>query len=270
MKKIIILFLLIYSISFAKYNRIIIMAPSMFEVACLLNVEDRVIGLGQIGNASTYPEEKSKNIKKMGNAFRPSIEKLIAENPDLVIVNEGVNFPIEELQKRNINVISFSTKRIDDISNNIKKFATLVGKEKEAEKIINNQKEKLNSFPNFKDKNIKGIFIYSTIPLMAFNNESLSGDIMKVLGIENIGASLKGTKPIINPEFIIQENPDFVAGIMTVDSIEQLKKSIPMLEYTNAGKNNNIFIFNAELIYRNSPRMLEGIEELSKKLENIR
>ena len=105
---------------------------------------------------------------------------------------------------------------------------------------------------------------------MAFNNENLPGDIMKVLGIENIGASLKGTKPIINPEFIIQENPDFVAGIMTVASIEQLKKSIPMLEYTNAGKNNNIFIFNAELIYRNSPRMLEGIEELSKKLENIR
>ena len=133
----------------------------------------------------------------------------------------------------------------------IKKICSLVGKEKEAEKIINNQKEKLNSFPNFKDKNIKGIFIYSTTPLMAFNNENLPGDIMKVLGIENIGASLKGTKPIINPEFIIQENPDFVAGIMTVASIEQLKKSIPMLEYTNAGKNNNIFIFNAELIYRN-------------------
>lgn len=270
MKTIFILFFIICSISFAQYNRIIIMAPSMFEVACLLNVEDRVIGLGQIGNAPAYPAEKSKNIKKMGNAFRPSIEKLIAENPDLVIVNEGVNFPIEELQKRDINVISFSTKRIEDISNNIKRFATLVGKEKEAEKIINDQKEKLNSFPNFKDKNIKGIFIYSTTPLMAFNNESLPGDIMSVLGVKNIGASLKGTKPIINPEYIIQENPDFVAGIMTVDSVEQLKKSIPMLEYTNAGKNNNIFIFNAELIYRNSPRMLEGIEELSKKLESMK
>ena len=84
----------------------------------------------------------------MGNAFRPSIEKLIAENPDLVIVNEGVNFPIEDkLQKRNINVISFSTKRIDDISNNIKKFATLVGKEKKRlEKIINNQKRKIKFF----------------------------------------------------------------------------------------------------------------------------
>lgn len=269
MKKLIVLLFLINTVCFANYNRIIIMAPSMFEVACLLNVENKVIGLGEIGGKPAYPEEKSIAIKKMGNAFRPSIEKIIAENPDLVIVNEGVNFPIEELTNRGINVVTFSTKRIEDIFNNIKKFAVLVGEEEKADKIIKESKKELETVKKMDKKNIKGIFIYSTAPLMAFNSESLPGDIMEILGVDNIGKNLKGGKPIISPEYLIQQNPDFIAGIMTVDSIDQLKKAVPMIEYTNAGKNNNIFIFNAELIYRNSPRMLEGIEELSKKIENI-
>lgn len=270
MKKLIVLFLLLSTLSFAQYNRIIIMAPSMFEVACLLGAEDKVIGLGQLGNKEAYPEEKSKNIKKMGNAFRPSIEKIIGENPDLVIVNEGVNFPIEELASKGINVVSFSTKRIEDIFGNIKKFAVLVGEEEKAEKIVAESRKKLEAIKKLEKKNVKGVFIYSTAPLMAFNGESLPGDIMEILGAENIGKNLKGGKPIISPEYLIQENPDFIAGIMTVSSVEQLKKAVPMIEHTNAGKNNNIFIFDAELIYRNSPRMLEGIEELSRKIENIK
>ena len=72
MKKLIVLLFLINAVCFANYNRIIIMAPSMFEVACLLNVENKVIGLGEIGGKPAYPEEKSITIKKMGNAFRPS------------------------------------------------------------------------------------------------------------------------------------------------------------------------------------------------------
>mgnify|MGYP000231930252 CR=1 FL=1 len=269
-RKFIILFIIISNICFAEYNRIIIMAPSMFEVACLLEVENKVIGLGELGKNAVYPEEKSKEIKKLGNPFRPSIEKIIGENPDLVIVNDGINFPVEELRKRNIKVVSFSTKRIGDIFNNIKKFGKLVEKEKEAKKIVEQEKKKLAYLKKSEKTGIKGIFIYSTAPLMAFNEKSLPGDILELLGIENIGKDLRGEKPIIGLEYLIKENPDFIVGIMAVKSVEELKKAIPMIEYTNAGKNGNIFLFDAELIYINSPRMIEGIEEFQKKIEKIK
>lgn len=271
MKKIIALFFMLASFCFAKeYKRIVIMAPSMFEVACLLNVEDRVVGLGQLGGKEIYPVEKSKNVTRVGNAFRPSVEKIMAQTPDLVIVNEGVNFPIDELTSRGINVVGVSTQRIDDIFKNIENFGKLVGKEKEAAEVIASSKAKLANIKKIDNGELKGIFIYSTNPLMAFPDKSLPGDILNVLGVKNIGADLIGGRPVISPEFILKENPDFIVGIMTVDSVKTLEDAIPMLEHTNAGKNHDVFIFDAELIYRNSPRMLEGVEELAKRLEKIK
>ncbi|WP_410208563.1 ABC transporter substrate-binding protein [Fusobacterium sp.] len=271
MKKILILFFIFASSVFSKeYKRIIIMAPSMFEVACLLDVEDRVVGVGELAGKEIYPVEKSKDIPRVGNAFRPSVEKIIAQTPDLVIVNEGVNFPIRELRSRGINVVGFSTKRIEDTFNNIEKFGKLVGKEKKAEEVIKKSKLQLKNIAKIDNGNLKGIFIYSTSPLMAFTDKSLPGDILNVLGVKNIGADLVGGRPVISPEFLLKENPDFIVGIMTVNSVQNLEDAIPMLEHTNAGKNHDVFIFDAELIYRNSPRMLEGVEELAQRLKKIK
>lgn len=270
MKKLVMLFLLVSCVMFGKtYEKIVIMAPSMFEVACLLGVENKVVGLGEISGKDIYPIEKSKNIPKVGNAFRPSIEKIIALTPDLVVANEGINFPTKEFAQHGINVVEFSTRRIENIFSNIEKFGKLVGKEKEAQEVIVSSRKKLENIKKIANNNLKGVFIYSTSPLMVFTDKSLPGDILEVLGVKNIGENLSGGKPVINPELILKENPDFIVGIMSVDSVETLKKSIPLVEHTNAGKNNNIFIFDAELIYRNSPRMLEGIEILSERLNKI-
>lgn len=267
--KLVILYLLTVVLTFSEYNRIVIISPSMFEVACLLGVEDKVVGIGTLGNTLPYPENKSCKIEKIGNAFKPSIEKIYSLNPDLIIIKDRVKLPEKEFLKRGIKVVNYKTRSIDDIFYNFKDFSILVNKEDKAKIIIERAKEEIEEIKRTNRKKIKGGIIYSLSPLMIFSDKSLPGEILDILGIENIGKNLSADKPIINSEFLLKENPDFLIGTMTIQTKEEIKKMLPLIEHTKAGKKDNIFIYNAEKLYINSPRIVESIKELQLKLEEL-
>ena len=49
--------------------------------------------------------------------------------------------------------------------------------------------------------NLKGAVLYTVSPMMGFNEKSLPGEILDILGVENIADNLIGDKPIISQEF---------------------------------------------------------------------
>lgn len=267
--RVLILYFFTVILTFSEYNRIVIVSPSMFEVACLLGVEDKVVGIGTLGNSLPYPENKSSKIEKIGNAFKPSIEKIYSLNPDLIIIKDRVQLPEKEFIKKGIKVVNYKTRSIDDIFYNFQDFSKLVNKEKEAQIIIENSREELEKIKRKEKQKIKGGIIYSLSPLMVFSDKSLPGEILNILGVENIGKNLSADKPIINLEFLLKENPDFLIGTMTIQSKEEIKQTLPLLEHIKAGKEDNIFIYNAENLYINSPRIVESIKELESILEKI-
>lgn len=179
----------------------------------------------------------------------------------------------DTLKPFNIPYIVVEANSFNDILNNIKLYGKLTGNEENADLLYNKSIEKLN---NIKSKitaqplNMKGTVLYSTSPMMAFNSKSLPGQILTLLGIENLADNLVGDKPIISPEFLLQQNPDFLAGAMSISKPEDILNSNIIVKETTAGKNNNLFIVDSTKILRGSPRIFEAVEELYKELENLK
>ena len=260
------------SVPLKEYNKIIATDPSAVEIFYLIGGEDKISAVAKTKINKIYPEEKTKLLESVGSITRPSIEKIISLNPDLVILNPmGAVKTAELLKKYNIPYFIDRSVTFDEIFLKTKIYGIFTGQEKNAEKLIEDKKNKLDKIKNeIEDKNLKGVILYSSSPMISFSKETIPSEIMEILKIKNIADSFPhGKKGIISPDVMLTENPDIIIGTMKIHSAEDIVKTNEFLKYSKAYKNNNIYVFESEKILRATPRIADGIEEIYEVVKNV-
>ena len=260
------------SVPLKEYNKIIAADPSAVEIFYLIGGEDKISAVAKTKINKIYPEEKTELLESVGSITRPSIEKIISLNPDLVILNPmGAVKTAELLKKYNIPYFIDRSVTFDEIFLKTKIYGIFTGQEKNAEKLIEDKKNKLDKIKNeIEDKNLKGVILYSSSPMISFSKETIPSEIMEILKIKNIADSFPhGKKGIISPDVMLTENPDIIIGTMKIHSAEDIVKTNEFLKYSKAYKNNNIYVFESEKILRATPRIADGIEEIYEVVKNV-
>jgi len=253
------------------YNKIIITDPAIVEIFYMLQAEDKILAIANPTLSKIYPEDKTDKLTSVGTLRKPSMEKIISLEPDLVITYPGTTGLPAELKKLNIPVLSTVALNIEGIYKNIEFCGIVTGKEELAQNIISQSKAKMAQYKEqIKDKKkIRGVVLFSSSPMMTFSDTTLPGEILQVLGVENIASQVAGNTPILSNEFILEQNPDFIAGSMAIKDLEEMKKNIPVLAETRAFKNGNLFMIDSNKITRGSPRIFQAIDELVEKLSTL-
>ena len=246
-----------------KYNRIVVLDPATVEMIYMLGAEDKIVGVANLERSKVWPEEKVAKLESVGTFMKPSLEKIIALKPDLVITSALTDDNLNNgLKSNNIEAKRIQANSIEEIFTNFMEVAKMLGKENEANKIIAEKKIKLEEIKKIATGNKKGLFVMSASPLMVFGNDNLPNDIMKLLNIKNIAENQKGRNPIVTPEFIIKENPDMIITLLPNPS--QIVATNPQLKNVNAIKNSKFIVVNSSQILRGSPRTIDQIEEIAK------
>lgn len=260
------------SIEIKEYNKLIVLDPAVVETIYLLNGEEKIVAIGKTAMSKIYPEEKTKDLESVGNISKPSLEKILSYTPDLVILNGMSTKTGETLKSLKIPYLINEAGNIQEILDNINAYGEILGKKEESKKLYEDSAAKLDKLKE-KIKNkplgLKGTVLYSVSPMMGFNSKTLPGEVLELLGVENITNSLTGERPIISQEFLLKENPDFLAGAMSIKSVDDIKNSNPAIKEIKAGQKNNIFIVDSNKILRGSPRIFELILEFYDELLKV-
>ena len=248
-----------------KYNRIVVLDPATVEMIYMLGAEDKIVGVANLERSKVWPEEKVAKLESVGTFMKPSLEKIIALKPDLVIMSALTGEELNNgLKSNNIESKRIQANSIEEIFTNFLEVAKMLGKENEANKIIAEKKAKLEEIKKIATGNKKGLFVMSVSPFMVFGNDNLPNDIMKLLNIKNIAENQKGRNPIVTTEFIMKENPDII--ITLLPNPAQIVATNPQLKNVNAIKNNKFIVVNSSQILRGSPRTIDQIEEIAKSV----
>lgn len=261
------------SIELKEYKRIVVLDPAVIETLYMLGTEDHIAAIGTVAKSKIYPEEKVKMLPNVGHITNTSVEKILSFSPDLVIVTAMSSKLGESLKPFKIPIITTEANNFNEILENIKIYGIITGEEKKAEKLYMDSSKKLEEIRSSileKPLNLKGAVLYSTSPIMAFNSKSLPGQILELLGIKNLTDNLIGDKPIISPEFLLQENPDFLIGAMSISKKEDILNSNSVVKLTTAGKNQNVFIVDSTKILRGSPRIFDVIKEFYNEIKDMK
>lgn len=237
--------------AFAEPKRIVSLAPSVTETLYYLKAFDKVVG---VSNYCNWPEQTKEKVK-IGGMVNPSYEIILSLKPDLVIISKEVTPKevYEKLISLGLNVHVYAPMSLEDFFYEVKRLARVVGREKEAEKMLKDFKEELKAIKkDFKGK--KALFFIWPEPIVLAGEKSHISDVMKFLGIVNLSKSSS-----LNIEEIIKLNPE----IIFIGSGHRTKAEnlILKLKDTDAVKRGNVFYI-SERIYRLSPKIIEGIKEM--------
>ena len=255
-----------------EYKKIIVTDPGVIEILFKIGGEKSIIAIAKTSRSKIYPSDKVDKLVSIGNISNLNLEKVVEYKPDLIVVSSMMLRNVEAIKKMGYKVIVSNASNLNGILDTISVTGIISGKKDEAEKLRKECLVKLEKIEKENKKSsskLKGAILFSTSPMTAFSEDSIPGDVLKHLGVINIAANVPGQRPILSPEYILKENPDFLAGAMSLDNPQQIIEASNVIPKVKAGKNNNIFILDSSVILRSSYRIFDEMEVLKEKLNKI-
>ncbi|EMP16175.1 ABC transporter substrate-binding protein [Fusobacterium vincentii] len=255
-----------------EYKKIIVTDPGVIEILFKIGGEKSIVAIAKTSRSKIHPSDKVDKLVSIGNVSNLNLEKVVEYKPDLIVVSSMMLRNVEAIKKMGYKVIVSNASNLNGILDVISVTGIISGKKDEAEKLRKEcslKLEKIEKENSKKTSKLKGAILFSTSPMSAFSENSIPGDVLKHLGVINIAANVSGQRPILSPEYILKENPDFLAGAMSLDDPQQIIEASNVIPKVKAGKNNNIFILDSSVILRSSYRIFDEMEVLKEKLNKI-
>lgn len=253
-----------------KPERIVSLAPSVTEILYELDLENKLVGVTKFCN---YPPQAQKK-KKVSSK---NIESIIAQEPDLVIAAGIVpQKVIQRLQDLKIKVVGYKANSIQESITIIKKIAKISGSEKKGAELgqrmeseLANIKEKVQQRLTAKGEPPTVFYEVWKKPLRTTSNNTFINDLITTAGGQNIAVDAKGDWPQYSLEQLLTNNPDVyiaTAGSWKNEVTAAKIKARPNYSQLKAVKNDRVYVFNADIINRPGPRLIEGLKLFVKAI----
>lgn len=267
-------FILLFVLTLESNEKIVALSPSINEIVFALGEGEKVVG-----NTTycTYPQE-AITITKVGGYFSPSLEKILALSPTIVIMQQNNYALAQKLQRLGIKTQVVKIDTLENIKISILEIGKTLNKELKAKEIledINSELEKL-----------KGITTNKKILFVMGHNTSLASrifvagqnlyfdDIINESGNTNALQSQRKGQPVLNTENIIACNPDIV--ILLAHSMHEMGLSAedlisPWLKLpVNAAKTNSIYIIDKAYSGIPSDRLIYFLQDFRAILNDYK
>lgn len=252
----------------AKENRLVVLDPAIIEIIYMLGEQRTIKAIASLQHSHIYPEDQTKKLPSVGTFSNPSIEKIIATKPTLVILSLYSLGLREKLENLGIKTAYFEANRLDEMFDNIQNLAKMLGVESKGKQLAQKTREQIEALKS-NPIGKSAIFLYSGNPLMGFNDNSMVADIMRIVGLENKTIATKIPRPIISNEFLLKANPDMLIFDLQITDKEMLIAQNPTLKNLKAYKNNQIYACNPKVhtLLRASPTIVERIKQFKQHLQ---
>ncbi|WP_373071709.1 ABC transporter substrate-binding protein [Sulfurimonas sp.] len=205
------LLLLLFSVvNLFAIERVVTLSPSLNEIVFALGKGDSVVGNTEY---CKYPKESLK-VAKVGGYFNPSLEKIMALNPTLVLMQQN-NFKLnQKLKQLGIKTKIVKIDKLKSIRKTILEIGELLGESKKAKDIVKNIDTELKNLKNItKDKRILIVMGHNTSlasRIFVAGQNLYFDDIINESENTNALQSKRKGQPMLNMENLIATNPDIV------------------------------------------------------------
>jgi iron complex transport system substrate-binding protein len=239
-------------------QRIVSLAPSNTETLFALGLGDRVVG---VTDYCDYPPE-ALDKEKVGGYANPDIEKLVALNPDLILVAYGTPMDvIDTMVGLGLTLFGIKTTDLDDLLNDIKRIGEITDKELEAQALTSEMASKITAVTDVTselEERPRVFYIVWHDPLWTAGSGTFIHELIEKGGGVNICGNLTGY-PTISIEEVVARNPEVIIT-SSWPSVYEWAMNETALNATDARQNGRVFACDDNLVQRPGPRLVQGLE----------
>lgn len=240
-------------------QRIISLAPSNTEILFALGLGDKLVG---VTSWCDYPPE-ALDKEQVGEYDTPDMEKIVALNPDLILVSYGTSMEvINGMAGLGLTVFGIKSTDLDDVLNDIRTIGEITDKEIEAQTLTSEMDSRIQAVTDQTaglEQRPKAFYIVwgdESSALWTAGSDTFIHELIEKAGGVNICQNMTGYSTISiedvvahNPEIIITSELSYDWAINSTD-----------LTATNASQTDRIFTCDDDIVQRPGPRLVDGLE----------
>lgn len=239
-----------------KPERIVVTSASFLEP--LHEVGGDVVGRP---DSKTKMPEYAKDKASVGKVYQIDVEKVLACEPDLVIVNKGMNEKlVDTLESNGIQTVVLDMKSYDDVKNEVQVLAQITGEPQKGEQLIHDMDAKIQAIKDKIPQDAHRVSILHTTNqgLSVQLEGSIAGCTARLLGWDNVAAGMTPLEknPDAAPyslETLVEQNPE-ILFITSMGKLEEAKAGMeqtmtenPAWQTVDAVKNGRVYYLPQDL-----------------------
>ena len=249
-----------------KVDRVISLAPNLTEIVFAVGGGAQLVGRTSYCD---FPAE-AKSVAEVGDTLHPSLERVIALKPQVVLISTASQLEVftQQLQNQNIAVFVTDPLDLDGVFRSIEQVGEILGKKEQAATLVQTLRQRTNAVEQaVKQKQpVRVFYQLSAEPLYTAGHDSFVTDLMRRAGAISVTADLPGAWPKYSSESALAARPEAIilptggsmgSGNSTVT--EALRQSPAVLR-------GRVYKINDDHLVRPGPRAIDGLEEMARAL----
>ncbi len=247
-----------------RINRVVSLAPNLTEIVFALGAGDRLVGNTTYCD---YPVE-AKSITKVGDTLHPSIERIIALKPQVVLVSTASQLQAftRQLDNHRIAVYVTNPKTLDEVFRSMNNLGQLLGEEKRAGTVVSELQNRAAAVETAtkQAQPIRVFYQVSGEPLYTIGRDAYLTDLVRRAGGVSVTADVASGFPRYSDEAALAAQPQAI--ILPTDGSMGNTTVALSLKNSPAARNNRVYKIHGDLLSRPGPRLLDGLEQMARAL----
>lgn len=249
-------------------ERIVSLSPTATEVLFAIGAGELVVAADEY---STYPEEAPATDL---SGFTPNVEAIAGYDPDLVVASSDPDDLASSLAEIGVpTLIHPAAATLDDTYTQIEQLGAATGHVADAAEVVAQMQTDVDALVDRLPERAEPLTYYHELDVNYFSvsSETFIGQLYRLLGMRSIADEAgdeSGGYPQLNPEFIVQADPDVIlladATCCGVDADEVASR--PGWEQMSAVKAGRIIELDEDVASRWGPRIVDFLETLATEL----
>ena len=250
----------------AKIDRIVSLAPNLTEIVYAVGAGDRLVGNTTYCD---YPEQ-AKQVAKVGDTMNPSIERIIALKPQIVLVSTASQLEAftNQLSAQQIAVFVTNPQSLDDVFRSIQTLGDLFNEHERAAGVVADLRKRADVIEAATKtaKPLKVFYQVSAEPLYTIGRDAFLTDLVRRAGGTSVTTDVPGAFPRYSDEAALASKPDAII-LATGGSMGEANSAVvSALKNSPAVLNGRVYKINGDLLSRPGPRLVDGLEEMARAL----
>ena len=249
-------------------QRVISLSPHLTEMMYAIGAGMRLVG---VVRGSDFPVEAA-SLPQIGDAAGLDFERIIAARADLLLAWGSGNRSIDiaRLRSLGLNVLVLEPRRLEDIPRHLALLGEVTGLRREAnipaqEFEVRVQRLRQRYAGRVR---LRVLFAIWYQPLFTINGDHIISKVLDLCAAENIFAGLPRLASEVSLEQVLLLNPDAI--VMGSEAASASSANWAAFPHLKAVQNGDIYSVSADLITRQTPRIMQAAERLCEDLDQAR
>ncbi|MDX6612728.1 MAG: iron complex transport system substrate-binding protein [Blastocatellia bacterium] len=248
-------------------TRLVTLAPNLTEIVFAIGAGGRVVG------NTTYCDypAAAKQVAKVGDTLQPSVERIIALHPQLILVSTASQLEAftRQLDGQGIAVYVTDPHDLEGMLQSISALGDLLNESEAATRLVNDLRARIAATET-RVKETKPVTVFyqlSPEPLYTAGRDSFVTDLIRRAGGISVTRDVPGAWPRYSAESAIAAQPEAII-MATAESMGGSSNAgvAAALNKSPAAVAGRVYKINGDYLSRPGPRLVDGLEQIARAL----